>query len=46
MVAPTGGLGAFDVPIDGIKLLIAIEAKSLNNWGKARGELLLYMATI
>ncbi|KAB8275364.1 hypothetical protein BDV30DRAFT_236731 [Aspergillus minisclerotigenes] len=39
-------LGAYDVPTRGIKLLIAIEAKSPNNWGKARGELLLYMATI
>ncbi|UDD64480.1 hypothetical protein AFCA_011717 [Aspergillus flavus] len=40
------GLGVYDVSTDGIKLLIAIEAKSPNNWGEAWGELLLYMATI
>ncbi|KAE8137129.1 hypothetical protein BDV38DRAFT_283243 [Aspergillus pseudotamarii] len=40
------GIGAYDVTTRRIKLLVAIEAKSQVNWGEARGELLLYMATI
>lgn len=29
------GLGVYDISTDGIKLLIAIEAKSPNNWEEA-----------
>lgn len=40
------GIGAYNVTARGIKLLVAIEAKSPINWGMAQGELLLHMATI